>query len=90
VRASHQRPRLAILTLISIMFLASGSWNSLIPSLDNPLNLLFGLLDSVFSLSVGLSVVAWVCSRVTLEAASNKVGLVLVTRFISYKNGRSF
>ncbi|CZR52915.1 uncharacterized protein PAC_02792 [Phialocephala subalpina] len=61
------------------MFLASGNWNPLAPSSDNALNPLFGLLDSVLSLSVGLSVAGSVCSKVALEAALDEVGSVLVT-----------
>ena len=74
---------MAILTLISIVFLASSSWNTLVLFLNNLFiifNLLFGFLDFSLFLSMVLSVVGLVCSRVTLEAVFNKVNLVFVTR----------
>jgi hypothetical protein len=77
--ASHQRPRSMILILISTMFPASGNCNSPVPSSDNPLSPLFGLLDSSLFPSVG-TVAGSVCWRVALEAALDEVGSMFVTR----------
>ena len=77
---SHQKPRSVIIILIGTMFPSSGNWNSPVPSSDNPLKPLFGLLGSGLFLNVGLSAAGSVWQRVALEAALDEIGSVFVIR----------